>query len=86
MKLFVVAVCFCFGGGGPVSFRAVKGKGGESALEFGGGVVVGFGFGAGGGPGVGCETVRRRRGAGCETVRRRRLFLFWGGRGARSWV
>ena len=55
MKLFVVAVavavvvCFCFGaGGGPVSFRAVKGKGGESALEFGGGVVVGFGWGAGG--------------------------------------
>ena len=31
----VVAVCFCFGGGGrgPVSFRAVKGKGGQSALE-----------------------------------------------------
>ena len=31
MKLFVVvvAVCFCFGaGGGPVSFRAVKGEGG----------------------------------------------------------
>ena len=33
-----VAVCFCFGGRGPVSFRAVKG--GESALEFGGGGVV----------------------------------------------
>ena len=30
----VVAVCFCFGGRrGPVSFRAVKGKGGQSALE-----------------------------------------------------
>ena len=29
-----VAVGFCFGGRrGPVSFRAVKGKGGESALE-----------------------------------------------------
>ena len=29
MKLFVVVVCFCFGaGGGPVSFRAVKGEGG----------------------------------------------------------
>ena len=40
------AVCFCFGaGGGPVSFRAVKGKGGESAL-----VLV---LGGAGGPG--CE-------------------------------
>ena len=30
----VVAVCFCFGGGGrgPVSFRAVKGKGGQSVF------------------------------------------------------
>ena len=82
MKLFVVvAVCFCFeAGGGPVSFRAVKGEGGP--------VSFCFCFGAGGGPvsfravkgeggpvsfGVGCETVRRRR---------RRLFLFWGGRGA----
>ena len=54
VKLFVVAVVlsvFCFGaGGGPVSFRAVKGKGGESALEFGGGVVVGFCFGGRRGP------------------------------------
>ena len=52
MKLFVVAVAVCFGFGGrrgPVSFRAVKGKGGESALEFGGG-VVGFGFGGRRGP------------------------------------
>ena len=46
----------------------MKGKGGESALEFGGGVVVGFGFGAG-----------ASQLPGCETVRRRRLFLFWGG-------
>ena len=54
VKLFVVAVVlsvFVFGaGGGPVSFRPVKGKGGESALEFGGGVVVGFGFGGRRGP------------------------------------
>ena len=36
---------------GPVSFRAVKGKGGESALEFGGGVVaVCFCFGGRRGP------------------------------------
>ena len=28
----------------------MKGKGGESALEFGGGVVVGFGFGGRRGP------------------------------------
>ena len=46
-----VVVGFCFGGRrGPVSFRAVKGKGGESALEFGGGVVVGFCFGGRRGP------------------------------------
>ena len=45
MKLFVVAVCFCFGaGGGPVSFRAVK----LFAVA-----VVSFG--------VWCETVCRRR-------------------------
>ena len=39
---------FVLGGAGPVSFRAVKGKGGESALEFGGGgvaVAVCFCFG-----------------------------------------
>ena len=47
-----VVVGFGFGGRrGPVSFRAVKGKGGESALEFGGGVVaVCFCFGGGRGP------------------------------------
>ena len=39
-----------WGAQGPVSFRAVKGKGGESALEFGGGVVVGFCFGGRRGP------------------------------------
>ena len=55
MKLFVVvAVCFCFGaGGGPVSFRAVKGECFESALELGVklfAVAVCFCFGAGGGP------------------------------------
>ena len=46
--------CCCrflfWGAQGPVSFRAVKGKGGQSALEFGGGVVaVCFCFGGGGG-------------------------------------
>ena len=94
MKLFVVAVCFCFGaGGGPVSFGVgcetvfvfVLGRaGGQSALELGVKlfvVAVCFCFGAGGGP--------VSFGVGCETVRRRRLFLFWGGRGASqlwSWV
>ena len=39
-----------WGAQGPVSFRAVKGKGGESASEFGGGVVVGFCFGGRRGP------------------------------------
>ena len=95
MKLFVVAVvavCFCFGaGGGPVSFRAVKGECFESALELGVklfAVAVCFCFGAGGGP-VSFRAVKGEGGpvsfgVGCETVRRRRrrLFLFWGGRGA----
>ena len=38
MKLFVVAVvvCFCFeAGGGPVSFRAVKGEGGPVSFGVG---------------------------------------------------
>ena len=34
LEFGVVVVGFCFGGRrGPVSFRAVKGKGGESAVE-----------------------------------------------------
>ena len=47
VKLFVVAVCFCFGAGAS-QLPGCEGEGGR-ALEFGGGVVVGFGFGAGGG-------------------------------------
>ena len=67
MEFGGVVVGFCFGGRrGPVSFRAVKGKGGQSALEsqlpgavegeagpvsFGGGVVaVCFCFGGRRGP------------------------------------
>ena len=55
MSQLWVVVGFGFGGRrGPVSFRAVRGKGGESALEFGGGVVaVCFCFGASQLPG--CE-------------------------------
>ena len=50
VKLFVVAVCFCFGaGGGPgVGCETLR----RRRL---------FLFRGGRGPGVGCETVRRRR-------------------------
>ena len=86
MKLFAVAVCFCFGaGGGPVSFRAVKGEGGPVSFGVGCETVRRrhlflFWGGRGASQLPGCETVRRCR---------RRLFLFWGGRGASqlwSWV
>ena len=89
MKLFVVAVCFCFGRAGErVSFGVVAvavvavvvvcfcfGGTGER-VSFGGGVVVAvvcFCFGGRWRFGVGCETVRRRR---------HRLFLFRGDGGA----
>ena len=77
----VIAVCFCFGGGGrgPVSFRAVKGKGGQSALELCSSSV--FVLRGAGGP-VGdvkgeCFESALEFGGWC----RRRLFLFWGGGG-----
>ena len=46
--MVVLSSVFFFGGRGPVSFRAVKGEGGESALEFG--VVSVFVLGGAGGP------------------------------------
>ena len=45
--MVVLSSVFFSGGRGPVSFRAVKGEGGESALEFG--VVSVFVLGGAGG-------------------------------------